>query len=288
MKKLLSSLALIFIAWTLSGCGKNDTVYTAGQQGPAGAQGVAGQVGATGSQGIQGIPGLDGVGCTVSALPACLNAPNGGALITCANGSTVITNGTNGSNGTNGTNGANGTNGTNSQVTIVADTTNCPTGGYDIILSNGSVTSAPLPVCNGATGANGTNGANGATGASGTNGTNGTNGATGATGAAGQNAPTALALEQFIAPCTNASSPWKEQLLCYNNGQLMADFSATMSGNETRLSFIPAGSYEDTDDSGCNFSVSTDSAGDSVVSWSAGSNQYATWTASSVTCKKSL
>jgi hypothetical protein len=172
MNKVILAIVLFISALVLSGCGKNDTVYTAGQQGPAGPQGVAGQVGATG-----------------------------------------------------------------------------------------------------ATGANGTNGATGATGA---------------TGAAGQNAPTALALEQFIAPCTNASSPWKEQLLCYNNGLLMADFSATMSGDETRLSFIPAGSYEDTDDSGCNFSVSVDSAGDSIVIWGAGSNQYATWTASSVTCKKSL
>ena len=57
-----------------------------------------------------------------------------------------------------------------------------------------------------------------------------------------------------------------------------------MSGDETRLSFIPAGSYQDTDDSGCNFSVSPDGNGGFDVAWGAGSNQYASWSAGSYDC----
>ena len=87
-----------------------------------------------------------------------------------------------------------------------------------------------------------------------------------------------------IAPCTEASSPYKEQLLCLNDGGLLGDFSDSASGLNTRFAFIPTGSYVDTDDSGCNFSVLVDSNGNSTLTYTAGNNQYGTWVAGSVTC----
>jgi hypothetical protein len=57
-----------------------------------------------GPQGPAGPQGPTGQGCTVSTLNAgSLGAPNGGALVSCANGTqAMILNGTNGTNGTNG------------------------------------------------------------------------------------------------------------------------------------------------------------------------------------------
>jgi hypothetical protein len=59
-----------------------------------------------------------------------------------------------------------------------------------------------------------------------------------------------------IMPCGNAVA-YKEVLLRLNNGQLLASFSDNIQGLNTRLSLLPDGSYIDTDDSNCNFSVST-------------------------------
>jgi hypothetical protein len=100
----------------------------------------------------------------------------------------------------------------------------------------------------------------------------------------GQNGQVPLSIMYPIAPCTNASSPYKEQLLCLNDGGLLGDFSDSASGLNTRFAFIPTGSYADTDDSGCQFNVSVDAKGDSTLSYSAGSNQYGKWVAGSVTC----
>jgi hypothetical protein len=202
-----------------------------------------------------------------------------------------------------------GTNGTNGEsvvfTTIAASNSQCPTGGQVLVIASDSqgtgVYSAldtnqkSLVTCNGATGSQGATGSTGATGAQGAQGaagTNGTNGATGATGSQGATGATgaqgpvsAFSPITPITPCGAASSPWKEVLLCLQDGSVLADFSETMAGQDTRLSFIPAGSYEDTDESGCNFSVSVDGSGDTTVSWGAGSNSYSTWTANSVTCK---
>jgi len=67
--------------------------------------------GSNGHDGAVGATGADGIGCTETPVPANGNAPNGGTLITCSNGSNLILNGTNGLNGTDGTDGTNGTNG---------------------------------------------------------------------------------------------------------------------------------------------------------------------------------
>jgi hypothetical protein len=70
-----------------------------------------------------------------------------------------------------------------------------------------------------------------------------------------------------------------------NNGSVLADFSANANGLDTRLAFIQAGSYVDTDSSSCSFNVSVAGDGSTTVSWAAGHNQYSTWAAGSQTCQ---
>jgi hypothetical protein len=181
-----------------------------------------------------------------------------------------ICNGATGATGTTGATGASGTNGSSSSVSLVAATSSdCANGGWDITVTNGGVSSQAYPLCNGATGATGT---------------------TGATGAA---APTyGLSLVQFIAPCGFASSAYKEQLMLFSDGSLLADFSGSSSADEVRLSFIPDGTYIDTDDSGCVFSISTSdttrsltwnsgSSSDDPTGWSAGGWSWSTPVSSS-------
>jgi hypothetical protein len=172
-----------------------------------------------------------------------------------------------GTNGTNGTNGANGTNGYSSLTSLIAATVlQCPNGGVTILtgldldrdsnLSGLEVTSSAT-VCNGA---------NGASGQAGTNGTNGANGGT-----------ISFSLVQAIMPCGSSSSPWKEVLLGLQGGQLLSSFSENANGLNTRFSFIPNGTYQDTDSSGCNFTVTGDGSTVSDIGWGAGSNGYGSW-----------
>jgi hypothetical protein len=233
--------------------------------------GTNGNDGSTGPQGPKGDQGI-GSGISVTSSSSC---PNGGIDITTfidifntgtyQTGDTVtslssVCNGINGLNGSNGTNGTNGQNGNSYTITQTSATVlQCPTGGvvyqttgYDG-LGNLIAQSSPSPICNGATGAN---------------------------GAAAPFSPVSP-----ITPCGANSSPWKEVLLCLSNGSVLSDFSETMSGQDTRLSFIAAGSYIDTDESGCNFSVSVDNSNNTTVSWSSGHNSYSTWSSGSVICQ---
>lgn len=91
-----------------------------------------------------------------------------------------------------------------------------------------------------------------------------------------------LQVVQQITPCGPNSSPWKEVLLQLAGGSLIGTFSDNASGLNTRLSDIPDGSYIDTDNSGCNFSVST-SGSNRSISWNTGSNSYSTWSAQTIT-----
>jgi hypothetical protein len=100
----------------------------------------------------------------------------------------------------------------------------------------------------------------------------------------GQNAEVPLSIMYPIAPCTNTSSPYKEQLLCLNDGGLLGDFSDSASGLNTRFAFLPTGSYIDTDDSGCQFNVVVNAHGDSTLSYNSGYNNYGTWLSGSITC----
>ncbi len=146
-------------------------------------------------------------------------------------------------NGATGAQGATGTAGTSSMISLTAaDAQVCPTGGWNITVTNGSNSPSSYPVCNGATGA---------------------------TGAAAPVSP--LSLVQLIAPCGLASSAWKEELMLFSDGTLLADYSTSASGSDTRLSLIPDGTYEDTDESGCVFTISTSGTTRSI-SWNAGSS----------------
>lgn len=103
------------------------------------------------------------------------------------------------------------------------------------------------------------------------------NGAQGASGAS-------YSVVQEITPCGASSSPWKEVLLQLAGGQLLGSFSDNASGLNTRLSNIPDGSYVDTDNSGCNFTVSSNTTTEvRSISWDAGSNSFSTWTAQTIT-----
>jgi hypothetical protein len=243
---------------------KGDT----GDQGPDGPQGVPGPVGQPGTNGSNG-----------SSCSAAQEAT--GVRVTCTDGTGgFVTNGTNGATGTQGatgtkgdtgtagTNGTNGTNGSNGLSVVFAMTAatvaQCANGGSVIALAqdfNANGVLDPLDtgiqttiICNGA------------------------KGDTGAQGQPSQFTPTAP-----IRPCGPTSSPWKEVLLCLSDGEILASFSDDMAGDNTRLSMIPPGSYVDTDSSGCYFTVATAGSG-LLVSWNAGSNQYATWTAGSAYC----
>jgi hypothetical protein len=176
-------------------------------------------------------------------------------------------------------------------------------------LDGNEVTQSDI-LCDGTAGQNGSNGQDGQNGTNGSNGTNGTNGQDGVSctvttvvpsssyplggaqltcgtqtvvvlnGAAGSNAQ-ALEVVQEITPCGPSSSPWKEVLLQLAGGNLLGSFSDNASGLNTRFSDFPDGSYVDTDNSGCNFTVST-SGSTRSISWAAGSNAYSTWPAETV------
>lgn len=87
----------------------------------------------------------------------------------------------------------------------------------------------------------------------------------------------------IITPCGSQSSPWKEVLICLSDGDILSSFSETISGQDTRLAIIPNGNYIDTDESGCNFTVSSDS-NNVYVSWNTGSNQYSSWASETDKC----
>lgn len=314
MKKLFTIVMIVALS---ACCKKGDTGAAGiagtpghnGTNGTDGSNGINGTNGTNGSNGIDGTNGTNGIngaqgygaGVQVAHIAASVSCPAGGLSVTNFQdvnnnglpdpGESIIavnyvcngvagTNGTNGSNGSNGADGSNGTNGTNgtngsngsngtngvdgisTTFSIVPDSgVNCTNGGFDITFTAGATTSTQY-VCNG------TNGLNGNSGQAGTNGSNGSNGGT-----------VTFNMVQAIMPCGFSSSPWKEVILGLQGGQLLSSFSETMGGQNTRLSFIPNGSYIDTDSSGCNFSVSGDGSTTSQISWGSGSNAYSSWSA---------
>jgi hypothetical protein len=73
-----------------------------------------------------------------------------------------------------------------------------------------------------------------------------------------------------IQPCGGSSSPWKEVLLGLPGGLILSEFSGSSDALTVRNTLLPDGnSYEDTDASLCQFSVSTDTSGNRTVSWPA-------------------
>lgn len=71
-----------------------------------------------------------------------------------------------------------------------------------------------------------------------------------------------------ISPCGLNSSSYKEVLLGLTGGGILAEFTGNNSNAGTvRNTLIPDGSYTNTDDSQCLFSVATDVAGNRTIVW---------------------
>lgn len=170
--------------------------------------------------------------------------------------------------GKDGVNGTNGSNGHSAAVsTVPADSTACSTGGWVLnlgvdtndngLLEVSEITSVAV-LCNGATGSQGQQGV------AGQNGTNGTN----------------AQLPQYIpvlaiTPCGPNSSSYKEVLLGLVGGTILSEFTGNASNAATvRNTLIQDGSYYDTDDSQCFFTITTASNGDRTVSWNGTSNNH--------------
>ncbi len=208
--------------------------------------------------GIATVTCLDGTNIPLVPGPQGSPGPQGAVGAAGAQGSVGAT-GSQGTAGTNGAPGLAGSNGVSSAFIITPATIlECASGGYDIALTD-TTHSQTISICNGNAGA---------TGNAGTNGTNGQNGGT-----------VSFSLVQVIQPCGAASSPWKEVLLGLQGGQILSSFSEAASGTNTRFSFIPNGTYSDTDASGCSFTVSGDGSTTNSITWGSGSNSYSTWTA---------
>lgn len=84
----------------------------------------------------------------------------------------------------------------------------------------------------------------------------------------------------IIQPCGAASSQYKEALLGLTGGFILSEFSGSSDGLTVRNTLLPDGSYEDTDSSGCTFTISTASDGDRTVSWNGGEASYSAATES--------
>lgn len=192
------------------------------------------------------------------------------ATIKCPDGSIATV--PQGEPGAPGLNGSNGHSAVTSMIT--ASASECPTGGSIIavgvdlndngVLDAGDEDIQTAVICNGLNGINGTNGTNGSNGTNGINGTNGTS----------------LSPVSYVTPCGPNSSPYKEILLVLSNGSILASFSDTQSGYNTRLALIPDGTYMDTDSSGCIFTVATNGNTRSI-NWNGGHNAYSTWSTGS-------
>ena len=198
----------------------------------------------------------------------------------------LVSCGVNGSNGVSiqgpaGRDGVHGVNGMNTVFTqIPATLDQCEAGGTVLLMALDSertgnyspmdVNQQSLIICNGVQGSTGAQGIAGSTGA------------TGATGATSPFSPMVP-----ISPCGAASSPYKEVLLCLADGSVLSSFSATMAGADTRLAFLTAGTFTDTDESNCTFNVTINN-NETTIEWDAGSNQYATWNAQTVICAKQI
>lgn len=97
----MKNVFLLTLVIFLASCGHEEVTVQGlpgsnGQDGAHGPKGKSGEVGATGPKGD---PGSNGVGCTIASVSPGLVAPNGGAIVTCSNGSVLLLNGAPGANG---------------------------------------------------------------------------------------------------------------------------------------------------------------------------------------------
>lgn len=100
------------------------------------------------------------------------------------------------------------------------------------------------------------------------------NGLTGQSGQSGKDAPISpMTPVAYITPCGPNSSPFKEVLLLMGDGSVLASFSNTQAGYNTRFAFIPDGTFQDTDSSNCIFTLST-SGETRSISWHGGGQTW--------------
>lgn len=243
--------------------------------------------------GVTGAPGAAGLSSTVSMRDATLaQCANQGTVISVANGTqtpieTVICNGGNGSNGTNGINGHDGLSA--SIVSAAASAADCPQGGTTYTVNDGHGGMQSTPVCNGLIGQTGSTGSTGAAGASvvfssvavapscaqgGTtvlmaydsnhngvldlsdDGLQTTVICNGVDGAPGTNPPSSsFAIDSIVNPCGDNPNLYDEVFLRLANGTLLASFSDSAAGGNTRLSILVPGTYTTTDGDNCVFTV---------------------------------
>lgn len=192
-----------------------------GPEVPQGPPGPPGPQGSTGAQGSPGQQGSDG-----------------------SQGST----GPKGDTGNSGTNGVDGKPGISIVTsTLPASATQCPAGGYTIIIGQdtnfdgildaGDLNIQSSTICNGLDGIDGANG------------TNGTNGA---------DAPVvSFTPVTIIHPCSDYKS-YSEIFLRLPDNTIVASFSDNTAGSNTRFSILSPGSYMTTDGNHCYFSVDSD------------------------------
>lgn len=77
-------------------------------------------------------------------------------------------------------------------------------------------------------------------------------------GAPGLNVPpTAYSIVDHVDPCGDVPAKYDEILLRLQNGQLIGSISDKINGENTRLGFIPPGSWYTTDGTGCHFTVTS-------------------------------
>ncbi|MBL7543876.1 MAG: hypothetical protein JNL11_08670 [Bdellovibrionaceae bacterium] len=149
----------------------------------------------------------------------------------------------NGSNGVNGSNGSNGVDGNGVAFAVVeASRAECSGGGSTILMAsdvgNTGVYKIDAPNQQSMTICNGVNAV----------------------------LPAYTPVETIVACGNNVSH--KEVLLRLNNGQVLGTFSNDTGGTMTRLAFIQDGTFMNTDNSGCVFSLSTSSDGATrSISW---------------------
>jgi hypothetical protein len=90
------------------------------------------------------------------------------------------------------------------------------------------------------------------------------NGAPGDAGVNGQDAPpTAYTVTEIVDPCGDAPGIFDEVFLRMANGTIVASFSDSASGQNTRFSVLVPGNYRTTDGSNCNLTVHSDGS----VTW---------------------
>jgi len=164
----------------------------------------------------------------------------------------LINCGKNGNNGSNGLNGKDGSNGINSHSAVFSTTsaseTQCPNGGTIFMIGIDTNDNQTLDtfdtniqtmiVCNGLDGEKGEKG------------NKGDKGDTGNTSPPAQFTPIAI-----IDPCGDASGIYDEVFLKLYDGSILASFSDTVDGKNTRFVLLKNGTYQTTDGDNCVFTL---------------------------------